>query len=322
MNAWSIIRSGLLWVCKMIVKSAKEFLSEVEKHSYPVKQKAAMKAAFMVSPVGFSLDKQTAQDNEYMQMDQQTNADLAIVQQMNLARKITDCGVPVVTFPGSEETPDAVFPNNAFATAHGNNYIIGAMLHPNRQKETLRKDLRMFFDEMLGYKKHQIDRTDSVAELTGVLVPDRGRNIGFCGMTERVNDSGAQALHDSFNLDLMFQFDLAPGEYHTNVVLACLAGKACMIHAGSFADPEVPKAIAEFYKDRTIFLSDDEKLAFAGNGITITENDLFLSETAYQALADESKNKLRDWGFNIHHVQVSELEKAGGSLRCMVGEIF
>lgn len=306
----------------MIVKSVKDFIKATKENKYPIKQAAAMKAAFMVSPVGFSLDKQTAQDNEYMQMDQSTDANLAIVQQMNLARKISDCGIPVMTFPGSQETPDAVFPNNAFATAHGNKYIIGAMLHENRQKETNRQDIRMFFDEMLGYKKHHISRDNAVAELTGVLVPDRARNIAFCGMTERVNEAGAKAMHDAFGLDLMFQFDLKQGEYHTNVVLSCLAGKACMIHAGSFADPQVPQAIADYYQDRTIFLSDAEKLAFAGNGITITENDLFLSQTAFDELADESKQKLQQWGFKLHHVQVSELEKAGGSLRCMVGEIF
>jgi len=306
----------------MIVKTPEEFLKAIAQNQYPIKQAGAMKAAFMVSPVGFVLDEQTASDNEYMQMDQETDADLAIVQQMNLARKISDCGIPVMTFPGSEQTPDAVFPNNAFATAHGNKYIVGAMLHPNRQKETQRKDINMFFNEMLGYKRHHIKREKGIAELTGVLVPDRARNIGFCGMTERVNDNGAKAMYEMFNLDLMFQFDLAQGEYHTNVVLACLAGKACMIHADSFSDKNVPEAIAKFYQGKTIFLTDEEKLAFAGNGITITENDLFLSTTAFKTLSQDKKDKLESWGFNLHHVQVSELEKAGGSLRCMVGEIF
>ena len=185
----------------MIVKTAKDFLNVVSQKKFPIKQAATMKAAFMVSPVGFSLDEQTAQDNEYMQMDQQTDVNLAIVQQMNLARKISDCGIPVMTFPGSEETPDAVFPNNAFATAHGNKYIIGAMLHENRQKETQRQDIRMFFNDMLNYEKHHIPRESAVAELTGVLVPDRARNIAFCGMTERVNDAGAQAMYDAFDLD-------------------------------------------------------------------------------------------------------------------------
>jgi len=306
----------------MIVKTPREFLTAISNNDYPIKQAACMKAAFMVSPVGFSLDEQTASDNEYMQMDEQTNADLAIVQQMKLARKISDCGIPVLTFPGSKETPDAVFPNNAFATTHGKKYIIGAMLHENRQKETQRQDILQFFQDMLGYEKCHIKRDEAVAELTGVLVPDRGRNIAFCGMTERVNDKGAQAMHEYFGLDLMFQFDLKPGEYHTNVVLACLAGRACMLHADSFADEKVPQAIAEFYKDKAIFLSDEEKLAFAGNGITITENDLFLSQTAIDALAQEKKDKLSQWGFTLHSVQVNELEKAGGSLRCMVGEIF
>ena len=306
----------------MIVKTAQDFIQAVNQKDYPIKQAGAMKAAFMVSPVGFSLDEQTASDNLYMQMDQQTDADLAIVQQMNLARKISDCGIPVMTFPGSPETPDAVFPNNAFATAHGNKYIVGAMLHANRQKETMRKDINMFFDQMLGYERHHINREEAVAELTGVLVADRARNIAFCGMTERVDDAGAQAMHDMFGLDLMFQFDLKEGEYHTNVILACLAGKACILHADSFADPEVPQAIADYYHGKTIFLNDDEKLAFAGNGITITETDLFLSQTAFDALAQEKKDKLESWGFTLHSVQVSELEKAGGSLRCMVGEIF
>ena len=306
----------------MIVKTAEEFLAATSKDNYPIKQAASMKAAFMVSPVGFSLDEQTASDNEYMQMDQQTNADLAIVQQMNLARKISDCGIPVVTFPGSAQTPDAVFPNNAFATTHGKKYIIGAMLHENRQKETKRQDIRQFFGDMLGYEKLHIKRDDAVAELTGVLVPDRGRNIGFCGMTERVNDKGAQLMYDCFGLDLMFQFDLKAGEYHTNVILACLAGRACILHADSFADAKVPQAIAKFYQGKTLFLSDAEKLAFAGNGISITENDLFLSQTAFDTLANEKKMKLQDWGFKLHAVEVNELEKAGGSLRCMVGEIF
>lgn len=306
----------------MIVKTAQDFRAAMAKKDYPIKQKGSMKAAFMVSPVGFSLDEQTASDNEYMKMDQQTNADIAIVQQMGLARKISDCGIPVITFPGSPETPDAVFPNNAFATSHGGKYIVGAMLHENRQKETLRQDIRLFFDNMLGYEKVEIDRSKAVAELTGVLVPDRARNIAFCGMTERVDDAGVEALYEAFDLDLMFQFDLKEGEYHTNVVLSCLAGKACMIHAGSFADPEVPKAIADFYHNRTLFLTDEEKMAFGGNGITVTESDVFLSQTAYDALSEASRNTLRDWGFTIHHVEVSELEKAGGSLRCMVGEIF
>lgn len=306
----------------MLVKTVKEFKAAVEKNGYPIKQASSMKAAFMVSPVGFRLDQQTAQDNEYMLMDQQVDVKLAMYQHQKLARAITNVGVPVITFPGSDETPDAVFPNNAFATTHNNRYVIGSMKYENRQKETQRQDIRKFFGELLGYEKYEINHNDAVAELTGVLVPDRARNVGFVGMTERVDDAGAMALDEAFATDLMFQFDLAEGEYHTNVVMACLAGKACVIHPGSFADPTVVDAIAEFYSGRTLLISDEEKLAFVGNCISITDEDVFFSQTAYDALSAVSREKLESWGFVLHGVDVSELEKAGGSLRCMIGEIF
>lgn len=306
----------------MLVKSVQAFKEATSKNSYPVKQAASMKAAFMVSPVGFRLDPQTAQDNEYMLMDQQVDVKLAMYQHQQLARAITDVGVPVLTFPGSDATPDAVFPNNAFATTHNNRYVIGSMKYENRQKETQRQDMRKFFGELLGYEKYEINHAEAVAELTGVLVPDRGRNIGFVGMTERVDDAGAKALDEAFATDLMFQFALAEGEYHTNVVMACLAGKACVMHKDSFADPAVVDAIADFYPGRTLLISDAEKLAFVGNCISITDEDVFFSQTALEALSDESRYQLESWGFVLHGVDVSELEKAGGSLRCMIGEIF
>jgi len=306
----------------MLVNTVKDFKAALKSSSYPIKQAGSMKAAFMVSPIGFRLDQQTAQDNEYMLMDQQVDVKLAMYQHQHLARAMTDVGVPVITFPGSEETPDAVFPNNAFATTHNKRYVIGSMRYENRQKETQRQDIRTFFGELLGYEKYEISHDAAVAELTGVLVPDRARNVGFVGMTERVDEAGAKALDDAFATDLMFQFDLAEGEYHTNVVMACLAGTACVIHKASFADPKVVEAIADFYSGRTLFISDEEKLAFAGNCIAVTEKDVFFSQTALDVLSDKSRQQLISWGFVLHGVDVSELEKAGGSLRCMIGEIF
>ena len=306
----------------MIIKNAADFRQQIAQQRYPIKQAATMKAAFMVSPVGFTLDMQTAQDNQYMQMEQAVDATRALVQQMNLAKRISDCGIPVSTFPGSPETPDAVFPNNAFATAHNKRYIIGSMRYANRQKETQRKDIRAFFDDVLGYQKYEIEHESAVAELTGVLVPDRGRAVGFVGMTERVDEAGVAALHEGFQLDLLFQFELKPTEYHTNVVMACLAGEACVICPDSFVQQDDADAIADFYKGRTLEITDAEKQAFIGNCISITTEDVFFSQKALDTLTSQARSKLESWGFKLHGVDVSELEKAGGSLRCMVGEIF
>ncbi|MCX7554580.1 arginine deiminase-related protein [Marinicella sp. S1101] len=306
----------------MLVKNIADFKKVQELKQFNIKQEVAMKAAFMVSPVGFSLNEQTAQDNDYMQMDESVDEKLAVFQQMQLARTLTDFGIPVVTFPGSEDTPDAVFPNNAFATNHNRRYIVGSMKYPNRQLETQRRDIRKFFGGVLGYEEYEIENHRAIAELTGVMVPDRGRNVGFVGMTERVDEAGAVELDEGFQLDLTFQFDLAEGEYHTNVVMACLASVGCVIHKDSFADPDVVQAIDDFYEGRILYLSDEEKMAFCGNCISITDRDVLFSQTAFDTLSVSSRKILNNWGLDIHGVDVSELEKAGGSLRCMIGEIF
>ena len=112
------------------------------------------------------------------------------------------------------------------------------------------------------------------------------------------------------------------GEYHTNVVMMILAGRACVLCPESFVDPAVPEAISRAFPNRTLFLTEEEKNAFAGNCIALTEKDLFMSSTGYHALRTSSLKTLNSWGFELCTVELDEIEKAGGSLRCMVAEIF
>lgn len=69
-------------------------------------------------------------------------------------------------------------------------------------------------------------------------------------------------------------------------------------------------------------LNETEKNAFAGNCIALTDQDLFMSQTGIDALRPSSRQTLESWGFVIHGTDLHEIEKAGGSLRCMVAEIF
>lgn len=129
-------------------------------------------------------------------------------------------------------------------------------------------------------------------------------------------------MHRAFGLHLTFAFDLVEGEYHTNVIMTVLAGRACMLCPDSFVDPKVPLAIAKAFPGRCLFINESEKNAFAGNCIALTDKDLFMSQTGFDALRASSRETLTSWGFEISTVQLDEFEKAGGSLRCMVAEIF
>ncbi len=281
---------------------------------------ACAKAVYLVTPEGFSLATQSAQDNVYMDLKKSVQTDLALVQHRNLAHAISRF-TTAIAFPGRAETPDAVFPNNVFATAE-NKIILGHMKHPIRQAEAERHDVLGFFQQILDYELIDLRKQPGICELTGSLIIDRARNIAYCGLSERCDEVGARAMCDAFGLKACLMFDLAPGEYHTNVVLTILASRGVIIAPGGFADEQVVRSITEFYAPNAVVLSSNEKNAFAANAITLGEDAVWMSQVAADNLSVANKVILKQAGFNVHAVDLSEIEKAGGSLRCCVGEIF
>jgi len=304
----------------VIVYKPGDFLQQLASTDFPASGPAFARAALLVEPAEFTVNTESAIDNHYMDLDHKADADRALRQARDLASLIAAQGIEVVTFPGRRETPDGVFPNNVFATTP-ERLIVGRMLRPSRQLEAHRPDIRGWF-RARGYLEVDLDHPDLVAELTGTLIIDSARRIGYCGMTGRVNEAGLRAMHEAFGLKLTFSFDLRPEEYHTNVIMMVLASRALVIYPGGFSDPAVPAAIASVYPGRTLVLNAEEQTAFAANCIALTETDLFMSQAAFDALRASSRRSLEEWGFRIHSTALDEIEKAGGSLRCMVAEIF
>ncbi len=304
----------------MIVNQSQDFLNQLDQGDYPAGSPVCADAVLMVEPSGFSVSPESAADNCYMDLTGAIDSARAMRQSKALAQALECQGIEVISFPGRVDTPDAVFPNNVFATIPGR-LIIGHMLHPVRQREAKRADIRQYFSSR-GYQTVDLSHLDCIAELTGPLVIDHARRIGFCGMTGRVDQAGLAAMHDAFDLEMIFSFELHAEEYHTNVVMMVLAGRACVIFPGAFVDPLVPAAIERAFPGRTLILNEQEKNAFAGNCIALSERDLFMSLTGVNNLRGSSLARLRSWGFQVHSVALDEIEKAGGSLRCMVAEVF
>ncbi|HET6912003.1 MAG TPA: arginine deiminase-related protein [Rhodanobacteraceae bacterium] len=305
----------------MIIHSPTAFLSALAELPPLPHARATARAAFLVAPAADELAAESARDNRYMQMESAFDAQRALAQHAALARALRE-DVPVVVFPGDASTPDAMFPNNVFATAQGR-LIVGRMRHAVRQREAQRNDIRGFFRDVLGYAETDLSqRGGCVAELTGSLVIDHARGIGYCGLSERCDMEGARAMHEAFGLRLMFCFELAESEYHTNVVLTSLAGRVAIIAGGGFRDPDAARAIASAHGDRAIWLTPEQKRAYAGNAIALNEDRVWMSTRAAAALTEAQRAQLGSWGFRIGAVELDEIEKAGGSLRCCVAEIF
>lgn len=281
---------------------------------------ATARSAFLVMPEGFARAEQSAQDNRYMAAAADFDPDLALAQHRGLQRALS-ADLPVLAFPGDPATPDAVFPNNVFATAPGR-LIVGRMRHPVRQREAQRADIRGFFADTLGYAEVDLSQQPHPCELTGALVIDRARALGFCGLSERCDEAGAALMHQAFGLRATLLFDLAPGEYHANVVLAVLASRAALVVPAGFADPALALAIAAFYGQGGLLLEPAAQRAFCANAIAVHPRRVWMSARAAAALPFSVRVQLGEVGLEVASVPLDALEAGGGSLRCCVAEVF
>lgn len=281
---------------------------------------ATARAAFLVAPDGFRLAEQSASDNHYMADARAFDAAAASAQHRELHCAMSRV-LPTVCFSGNLETPDAVFPNNVFATAPGR-YLVARMRHPVRRREAARDDIRGFFAGLLGYAEIDLSAQAEACELTGAVVVDRARGLGFAGLSERCTEQGVRLVHEALGLRATLMFELAAGEYHTNVVLAVLAGRAALICPDGFADAAVVAAIEAIYAPHAVLLSAREHAAFTGNAIALSDREVWMSRGADESLTGASREALGRAGFEVKSVALDAIEAAGGSLRCCVGEIY
>jgi len=291
---------------------------------------ATARAAFLVSPEGFARAEESAQDNRYMASADGYDRDVALAEHRALQRALS-ADVPVFAFPGDPATPDALFPNNVFAVARPDartdpqappRLVVGRMRHPVRQAEAARSDIRGFFREVLGAVETDLSQQPHPCELTGSLVIDRARGLGYCGLSERCDEAGARLMHEAFGLRATLLFDLAPGEYHTNVVMAVLAGRALLISPSGFADPAVAQAIASLYAPHALLLEQVQQAAFAANAIALSPRRVWMSRVAAASLRPDQVQALAAAGFELGQVPLAAIEAGGGSLRCCVAEVF
>ncbi|TBV74411.1 arginine deiminase-related protein [Pseudoxanthomonas winnipegensis] len=281
---------------------------------------ATARGVFLVSPDGFARAEESARDNVYM-ASEGFDAAAALAEHRALHQALS-AQLPVIAFAGDAATPDALFPNNVFATVPGR-AIVGRMRHPVRQREAARGDIRAFFTDVLRYALEDLSTQAHPCELTGSLVIDRARGLAICGLSERCDAQGAALMHAAFGLRATLLVDLAPGEYHTNVVLALLAGRAALVSPAGFADPAPLLAVLQaLYGPHVIGLDAAEQQAFAGNAISLRPDSVWMSRTAHRSLRPATLAALEAAGLEPRSVPLPAIEAAGGSLRCCVGELF
>lgn len=297
-------------------------------------------SVLMVRPVGFRANEQTAASNAFQTLGLAGPQIAAAAEQEfdALAGALRGAGVSVCEFPGRSvpETPDQLFPNNWLSLHEDGSAILYPMAADNRRQER-RLDLLHALAVRHGFELRRIvDLTGYEAagrflEGTGSLVLDRRARVAYFVRSARTDAEVAADFCQRMGYAPM-PFDAFDENglpvYHTNVVMSVGEGfaVACLqAIADSRQRAAVQRCLEE--SDREVLeISPQQMHRFAGNLLQLrarsSEPVIVLSAAAHAALDDAQKEKLARHG-RLLPVAVPTIEAAGGgSVRCMLAEIF
>jgi hypothetical protein len=295
-------------------------------------------AVLMVRPACFGTNPETADSNRFQHAERiADDAILAVREFDGLVRRLADAGVEVVAVedPPEPAKPDACFPNNWVSFHADGTVVLYPMLAPSRRAERRAEHLAAV--ERAGFR---IARTVDLSALeahgeflegTGSLVLDRVARVAYACWSPRTTADALARFCAALGYRAVAFDALGPDGrpvYHTNVLMAVGAGFA-VLGAGAIPDPAQRAAVLDELADsghEVIEIDVDEVSHFAGNLLALRARDggarIALSETAWRALAPAKRARLERHG-SIVVAPIPTIEwEGGGSVRCMIAEIF
>ena len=290
----------------------------------------------MIRPHHFYPNPQTQADNSF-QTTQLTTTPEAIAkaayQEISQAQLIlASYGIKVHLFEDEgTETPDSVFPNNWFSTHSGGHIAIYPMYAQNRRLER-RSDI---IEQLkINYRVQDIvdysglEHDDIYLEGTGAMVLDHLDRVAYAVRSNRANSLALERFCTHFNYEpMLFDANNQAGEsvYHTNVLM-CIASEFVLLAPEMISNSARRAEIIQRFKSsgrKVITLTESQINKFCGNAIELQGNNgriLVLSTTAYNALTTVQR-KLIEQSAQLVPIDVSTIELAGGSIRCMIAGI-
>ena len=292
---------------------------------------------FMVKPVCFGFNEQTAENNAFQKEGFGKGAQEKALAEFNeFVNLLKSNGINVVVAEDTLEpkTPDSIFPNNWFSTHQDGILVLYPMFAENRRAE--RK--QVFLDSIkknFNYK-NIIDLTNwekekKFLEGTGSMVLDRVAKIAYACKSPRTNEEVFNDFCKKLGFTPLLFSAVDKNDkmiYHTNVLMN-IGINFAVVCTDSIKDKDecnkVKNSLEKSGK-KIVEISFDQMEHFAGNMLEVKNKEgkrfLIMSQTAYDCLTNDQKNYLEK-ECSILHPKIECIEvNGGGSARCMMAEFF
>lgn len=292
---------------------------------------------FMVLPVNFSYNEETAKNNEFQIKDESSDTQKLALQESNaFIKELKDNKVNVISVKDTlnPHTPDSVFPNNWFSTHEDGTLVLYPMFALNRRQER-KPEFINAIKENFKTKRiidliHYEDK-NLFLEGTGSMVIDRINKIIYAAKSPRTSELVLDDLCNKLGYKKIMFDSYSKNNmpiYHTNVMMS-IGIDFAIVCLESIKDKQEQNEVVSSLKNtnKTIVEITYEQLEkFAGNMLEIKNTDneriLVMSDTAYKSLNQEQITFLKS-KCKIIAPKIPCIEKnGGGSARCMMAEIF
>ena len=294
----------------------------------------------MVKPNNFRSNEETIVNNFFqensLEIPDSVLNKIAIKEFNQFVKKLDENKIEVEVVEGSRtmNNPDEIFPNN-WIVFDQNKVGIFPMFAKNRRTE-VNYDLINKINSNNDYKIYDYTKyadSEIFLEGTGSFVLDRTNRIAYCSISQRSSKELFLKFCKDFNYNpVSFKaYHTYKNErkliYHTNVMMTIGAG-ASIICLDSIDSLEERNLVKQKLEETNIVIEISERQVkdFAGNIIILKSKDnvikFIISETAYNSLSSTQISQINSIGDFVIG-SIPNIEKySGGSVRCMIAEIF
>jgi hypothetical protein len=306
-------------------------------------KKQTTNTILMIEPVDFGFNDQTAVNNYFQQQYMDTDRDIQLQalaefnEMVELLRK-KKLNVLIVKDTTEHHTPDSIFPNN-WISFHGDGQaVLYPMFATNRRKER-RQDIIEYVSSS-GSKINNIDdftfweEKNLFLEGTGSMILDRTNNIAYAALSERTSKSVFLEFCNVFEFKPVYfsanqtVYGKRLPIYHTNVMMT-VADEYAVICLEAIDNLKERKVVVDYLEKSgkdIITISENQMNCFAGNMLQVENADgklfLVLSQSAFDSLTQKQKDHLSSYN-ELIVVSIPTIERVGGgSVRCMMAEVF
>lgn len=293
-------------------------------------------SVLMIRPARFNFNIETAQSNAFQKASNITNPnDLALQEFDSMVAILRAAGVNVWVEEDSifPEKPDAIFPNNWLGIHPGKHIILYPMAAENRRLERDPSLIGRIKLKLTGYSITDFslsERDGEFLEGTGSLIFDHIRRRVFACKSNRTHEKKVLEIAKILKFEpIIFDaFDEnAQAYYHTNVLLS-IGSHFAIVCSECIAEADrnrVIQALAESGRS-LLHITRNQVLAFAGNVLELRNSSdetlIVLSSSAMNALEASELAFLQQFGLLLP-IDIPFIEQTGGgSVRCMLAEVF